>query len=200
MSPTVDGVYDTVARDYDRFYSSARYREEDRRLAGILRAALVLGRVLDLGCGTGYLLDLGIGLEVRTWDYLGVDLSSGMLRQAREKHPYHRFRKMDIQRLPASWAGRFDNVVSLFEPLNMVPAPEVAIAEAVRVLRPGGRAVLMFATPRHTQSDILKALDVPLFLNPFTAREAAAVLNGVTVGPVVKRFSPSYDLLFAGRA
>ncbi len=91
------------------------------------------GRVLDLGCGVGHSYR-----ELSPRETVGVDLDPGALAdQDRETV------QADMRRLPLA-DGSFDSVISV-QSLEHVPDPEHVLAEVVRVLAPGGRAV--FVTP-----------------------------------------------------
>jgi SAM-dependent methyltransferase len=91
------------------------------------------GRVLDLGCGVGHSFEL---LAPRTT--VGVDIDPGALAgQPRETHA------ADMRELPFADAS-FDSVVAV-QSLEHVPDPDRVLAEAARVLVPGGVAV--FVTP-----------------------------------------------------
>jgi SAM-dependent methyltransferase len=93
---------------------------------------------LDAGCGTGALtqamLDAGAGSVV------GVDRSEGFLAFAREavRDPRARFELGDLVQLPLP-SHSVDAVGSGLV-LNFVPDPAAAMAQLVRVLRPGGVA------------------------------------------------------------
>jgi SAM-dependent methyltransferase len=94
--------------------------------------------VLEVGCGTGVLTRALAGRpEVET--VVGVDLAASLLDKARELAtglPSVRFEEADARSLPFSEAS-FD--VAVFDStLSHVPEPERAVAEAFRVLRPGG--------------------------------------------------------------
>jgi SAM-dependent methyltransferase len=97
--------------------------------AGLLPA----GRVLDLGCGTGHSFRL---LEPRAT--VGVDVEAGAL--AGQERPTV---VADMRELPFADAS-FAAVLSV-QSIEHVPDPERAVAEARRVLEPGGVAV--FVTP-----------------------------------------------------
>ena len=91
------------------------------------------GRVLDLGCGVGHSYDALAPRET-----VGVDIDAAALAgQARETH------SADMRALPFA-DGSFDAVLSV-QSLEHVPDPERVLAEARRVLAPGGTAV--FVTP-----------------------------------------------------
>jgi predicted TPR repeat methyltransferase len=74
--------YEEAAAGYDGLFTRPVDRWEDDHLADLLRP-LVDGRsVLDLGCGTGWLLD-----HLAPAEYTGVDASTAMLAELSRKHP-----------------------------------------------------------------------------------------------------------------
>lgn len=85
---TASGIasgYDAVATDWDRAFGAIDdERAELTELIGSL-GRFAKKRVLDIGCGTGLTLDLGITESVR---YVGVDPSQGMLNTLVMKHPH----------------------------------------------------------------------------------------------------------------
>ena len=91
--------------------------------------------LLDLGCGAGLLAPHAARLGYR---HVGVDLVGTSLRLARE-HGVAPVRG-DVQRLPV--ADGVAHAVSAGEILEHVPDLAAAVAEACRVLRPGGTLVL----------------------------------------------------------
>jgi SAM-dependent methyltransferase len=99
--------------------------------------------VLDVGCGTGVVAITAarIGARVR-----GVDLTPELLERARENASVANveidFREGDAEALPFDDA-QFDIVLSQFGHM-FAPRPEIAIAEMLRVLKPGG--TIGFAT------------------------------------------------------
>jgi SAM-dependent methyltransferase len=94
--------------------------------------------LLDLGCGTGRVAELAAARGARV---TAVDLSAEMAARARARPALAgaRVEVMDAQAL-ALPDGAFDAVVAAFS-LMFCPRPDLALSEARRVLRPGGRLV-----------------------------------------------------------
>jgi ubiquinone/menaquinone biosynthesis C-methylase UbiE len=104
-------------------------------------------RILDLGCGTGIVARklrerLGGGARIT-----GVDASAEMIAAARTLAPEIEWREANAMSLPFDDAS-FDLVVCQHM-LQFTPDPLVALAEARRILVPGGRLVLATWRPRH---------------------------------------------------
>ncbi|MDB5104184.1 MAG: gamma-tocopherol methyltransferase [Fibrobacteres bacterium] len=91
------------------------------------------GRILDIGCGAGFLAN---ALAAEGHRVSGIDMSRGSLRIARSRSKLPAYRVADAYRLPYR-DGTFDSVTAL-DFLEHVTAPDRVIAEAARVLRPGG--------------------------------------------------------------
>lgn len=109
------------------------------------------GRFLDLGTGTGRLLELFSDLYSSG---LGIDASHDMLRVARANieragTQAAQVRHGDIYALPVSGEG-FD-VVALHQVLHYLEDPAGAIAEAARALKPGGRLLVVDFAPHELE-------------------------------------------------
>lgn len=102
------------------------------------------GRLLDMGCGTGRLC---FRFARKGYECVGVDLSDEMLATAREAASgfpvqYLKANLVDLSELPDA---SFDYAACLFSTLGMVRGAESrakVVANAFRLLRPGGRFVL----------------------------------------------------------
>jgi len=90
--------------------------------------------VLDVACGAGAVT---AAAAERGAHPVGLDISAGMLEKARRAHPELELIEGDAEALPFE-AGSFEAVVGGFV-LNHLPRPERAVAEAARVVSPGGR-------------------------------------------------------------
>jgi ubiquinone/menaquinone biosynthesis C-methylase UbiE len=116
-----------------------------------------IGRLLDIGTGTGRLLEL---LAPRVTAALGIDASRAMLALARARLAapgltHCAVRLADMYRLPLPDAG-FDAVVMQMV-LHYAEEPAGALAEAARVLRPDGRLVVVDLAA-HVRRDCVKRL------------------------------------------
>lgn len=106
----------------------------------LLEAAAVRNgvRLLDVACGPGYVATAAARLGCSV---VGIDFSSEMIALAKEMAQREtgdiEFREGDAENL-AFPNGSFDSVVMNFGMLHLAQ-PDKAIAEAFRVLRPGGR-------------------------------------------------------------
>jgi ubiquinone/menaquinone biosynthesis C-methylase UbiE len=90
-------------------------------------------RVLDVATGPGYAAERA---AARGAHPVGIDIAEGMLALARRRRPELEFRWSDAEELRFE-DGSFDAVVGGFV-VNHLPHPERAMAEAARVLAPGG--------------------------------------------------------------
>jgi ArsR family transcriptional regulator len=116
-----------------------------------------IGRMLDIGTGTGRLLEL---LAPRVSAAVGVDASRAMLalaraRLARSDLSHCTVRLADMYRLPLADAA-FELVVMQMV-LHHAEDPASALVEAARVLRPGGRLVVIDLAP-HANHECLHRL------------------------------------------
>lgn len=118
----------------DALPMAVKLRARSYELLGVRTGATVA----DVGCGGGR----AVGeLAERGARAIGVDLDPEMIAVARERWPAGEFHVGDVCELPfetGSVAGyRADKV------LHLLDDPARAVAEARRVLAPGGRAVLL---------------------------------------------------------
>ncbi len=115
-----------------------------------------LGRLLDIGTGTGRMLEL---LAPRVRHGLGVDASRAMLALARARLAelgcaHLGVRQADMYRLPLS--PGYD-VAVLQMVLHYAEDPAAVVAEAARVLAPGGR-LLIVDLAGHSRTDVIGRL------------------------------------------
>ena len=138
-SPAVAMVYDNVQAVMRRLLSTFQPPTEWLNIPSG-------GIVLDVGCGPASITASLARATGPSGLVLGVDLSEAMLARAvrAETGPQIGFLHADAQRLPLRDAT-VDVVVSMAV-LQLVPDPVAALAEMVRVLRPGGRLAVFVPT------------------------------------------------------
>lgn len=139
----------------NRFYDElgARWYDDDGHAIALLKAEAAIKveyvsralaankpqRVLDLGCGAGF---VAIPLAQAGHDVTGIDLSASTLSVARSRSTPElalRFARADVSAVPEPDAS-FDAVLAL-DLLEHVDQPAALIREAARVLKPGGQFI-----------------------------------------------------------
>lgn len=169
--------YDRIAPVYDAFEAlmeRARYRHwRDEAWAEVRER-----RILEVGVGTGRNFPHHpAGIELA-----GIDLSPEMLRRARARIDESPVRPalvlMDAQDLAFS-DGAFDGAVATFV-FCSVPDPVRGLREVRRVLRSGGRLVLL----EHVRSPNPALGRAMHWLNPVMVRITGANIDRDTVGNV----------------
>jgi ArsR family transcriptional regulator len=125
--------------------------EVERAIDGAL-GTRPLGRLVDIGTGTGRMIEL---FGPRAAHAVGIDRSSDMLRLARVKLAaagiQSSLRQGDMYALPLA-DGSADSVI-IHQVLHYAHSPAAAIAEAARVLAPGG-ALLVVDFAAHGREEL----------------------------------------------
>jgi SAM-dependent methyltransferase len=93
--------------------------------------------LLDAGCGSGLFSSMAIATGAQV---MGVDAATGLLEIARKRNPKNSFLEEDLEALP--FAENTFDVVAGFNSFQYAGSFDKALAEAKRVLKPGGRLVL----------------------------------------------------------
>jgi ubiquinone/menaquinone biosynthesis C-methylase UbiE len=142
MSKHVD--YDRIAPSYNQ-----RYGENERSGTAAALISLVhdiqAERALEVGCGTGHWL---AELKAHVSEVYGLDLSTGMLHHARATHP------TGLVRGRGGLLGLARDSLDLVYCVNAIhhfDRPRAFVAEAQRLLRPGGVLAVIGMDPRAAQ-------------------------------------------------
>jgi SAM-dependent methyltransferase len=200
------------AAGYDAFMGKVT-----SRLVGSLLAAAEVAagtRTLDVATGPGYAAAAAADLGASV---VGIDVAAAMVVLARRRRAGVDFFRAEAEALPLA-DGSFDAVVGNLAVLHF-GRPEQAVAEFVRVLRPGGRlALTTWDQPKHMRlvGVFLEAIDEaqaaplvdapagpPFFQFAVDERFAALLqdqgLTDVEVRPIaIDHPVPSADELWAG--
>jgi ubiquinone/menaquinone biosynthesis C-methylase UbiE len=142
----ITGKWDNSAGQYDLHVSHGVQTKEEKVLwMEAFRKALPEGdrlSILDVGCGTGA---MGLVLAEMGHSVTGIDLSWGMMEVGRKKNADRGlsmiFLEGDAENPPFA-DGSFDAVVNRHL-LWTLPHPDVALASWKRVVRPGGRVIVI---------------------------------------------------------
>jgi ubiquinone/menaquinone biosynthesis C-methylase UbiE len=123
------------------------------------------GRILELGCGPGYLWLENLGRIPTGWEITLSDFSAGMLEETRrnlENQRTFQFKLIDAQSIPCEDAY-FDAVIANHM-LYHVPNPPAALSEICRVLKPAGHFYAATNGARHMSemAALLTKFDVGL--------------------------------------
>ncbi len=142
------GLPESAIDDIERYYSPGRTWQS---LAAGIAALLSLGDVLDVGSGDGA---AALSLAPYCRSLTCIDTSARLIEAAKERlarHTHVRAEVADVHELPFS-AGSFD-VVLVFHTLTYAEHPARALEECARVLRPGGRLVVL-CLDQHKQLEV----------------------------------------------
>ncbi len=131
-------------------------------------------RILDVGCGTGRSRRI---YEKSATRYAGLDLSLGALRLARRRFPDAPWLQADALRLPYRAASH--DVVAFSSVLHHVPDRGAALAEAFRVLRPGGWAFAFDPNLLHPAMLLFRHPKSPLYNPEGVSPDERPLLPGV---------------------
>ncbi|MGI8525367.1 MAG: methyltransferase [Pseudolabrys sp.] len=151
----VRAVFDQYAPGFDKaLVEGLSYRAPQLLLDAVKRTGVKIkfGSVLDLGCGTGL---AGAAFRPLADRLVGVDLSSGMIAQARGKGLYDRLVEADVLQFlngEAAVAARYHLILAADVFMYLLDLASV-MAAAARVLAPGG--IFAFTVETHDGGDVL---------------------------------------------
>lgn len=169
--------YDPIAGVYaQQIYHELKDKPFDRQLLDRFAPRVRgLGPVCDLGCGPGqvarYLGDRGV-------EVFGLDLSSGMLAEAKRLNPDIAFVQGDMHALGIG-SGALAGIAAFYSIIHIPRDRAVAaLSEMQRVLRAGGLLLIAF----HLGTDVIHATEfhghaVQLEATLFTTAEMTAYLE-----------------------
>lgn len=108
----------------------------------------ISGKVIELGCGWGRGVD---ALTEACDHYTGLDKNEPLINSLQAKHPRHTFQVADLPHLTKLQDNLFDFVIT-FQVIEHVQDDHQFLAEARRVLKPGGKIFLSTVNRAYTLS------------------------------------------------
>jgi ubiquinone/menaquinone biosynthesis C-methylase UbiE len=181
--------YDRLAHEYTRrIFDELQHKPLDRELLNRFAAETAgRGQVCDMGCGPGqvarYLRDIGANV-------FGLDLSTGMLEQARQLSPDIAFHEgnmlaLDIPDQTLAGIAAFYAIVNISK--ESLP---VVFQEMARVLQPGGLLLLAFHIgdeALHEEELWGQPISMEFFLLPPLEIRCQLEAAGLTVEEIIER-------------
>ena len=143
--------YDLIAEEYDEQYDNPESRGVDEEILHHI-GSLEGKRVLDVGCGTGWLLDQYPNVVPE--QYVGIEPSEGMLRKLISKHPTF-WKRLIVAKFEDYYPlGKFDTVLML----HGVGAyqTEEDLQKLPMMLEPGGGFVVMTFNEHRLKKQIMR--------------------------------------------
>lgn len=174
-----------------RFFACGHYTPLAHALIGVLDHALAgrgVPRLLDAGCGEGHLLGMlvdGLVADGQRPRVYGFDLSKAAIRLAARRLPHAALAVANVRHAWPFAAAVFDVVLSVLAPRNGV--------EFARMLRPGGRLVIVIPGPDHLAN--LRAI-VPLL--PVSPDKESRLLGDLAGFHLQSRQEVRFPLRLAG--
>lgn len=148
---TIREDYDRLAEEYARHIADElQYKPLDQELLNRFADELKgRGEICDMGCGPGHVARY---LHQRGVTVFGLDLSPGMVQEARKLNPDIPFREGNMLALEIP-DGSLAGIVAFYAIVNLPKESLVGVfQEMQRVLRPGGLLLLAF----HIGDEILR--------------------------------------------
>ncbi len=182
--------YDRVAQEYaGRFRDEMDKKPFDRKMLDWLaEKAGGSGLVCDLGCGPGQIAGY---LHGRGTQACGIDLSAGMVRQARRLNPEIPFQQGDMRDLSEVEDNAYGGIAAFYSIIH-IPRPSVVevLREMKRVLRSRGALLLTFHIGQKTRRlDEWLGKEVSLDFHFFETEEMKGYLGaaGFELEEVIER-------------
>lgn len=145
----VKSSYDDIAPNYDSYFGGSKCVAQDKKVFSMIDYQG--GSLLDIGCGTGLVLD---NLEID--DYTGIDPSLGMLKKLLEKHLEKKDRIIHSKYEDHDFKeSRYDYIVALYGTASYLP--KNSIGGLKKLLNKGGKIILMFYKPKYIPVTYKKA-------------------------------------------
>ena len=181
-------TFDRLSKYYDRFMRIFFPIGEEGRVRIVER--LETGSVIDVGCGTGTLLGIASAKGLRCF---GIDLSEGMLGQAKVNAPYANLSIASFYDIPFP-NDYFDYVVATNTLSGTFIRTREAVIEMIRVCREGG-SVLLAEWPVAQKATIKESIIVKLAsLNDDAPKNYMNIFRKLGLEPEVEHLDKRYSI------
>ena len=144
MTSDVQDSYDRVAKEYvQHIYDELKNKPFDRKMLDwLIEKVNRLGTICDMGCGPGQIAHY---LHEHGADTCGVDLSLGMITEARQLNPDIPFQQGNMLALTDIPDSAFGGIAAFYSIVH-IPREQVsqALSEFKRVLAPNGVLLMAF--------------------------------------------------------
>lgn len=141
MQTNSEEFWDYIAKKWEK---NGHIR--DRSSEFVEAAKYIKGNVLEVGFGTGSFCKY-----IPNVQYMGMDISQGMVDNARINYPDHLFLKVDLEKLPSKqWQDAFGTVVC-FQTLEHFHEPDlIKVMDKLKII---SRYQLIFSVPNGIPTD-----------------------------------------------
>jgi ubiquinone/menaquinone biosynthesis C-methylase UbiE len=138
--------YDKIANEYNQRYPSTQQWERGQALLQLARQHKAVS-ILEVGSGTGYWLGL---LSQVTPSIFGMDFSMGMLQESKKSAGLLKLTRATALRLP--YQNESFDLIYCVDAIHHFGDHRAFIAEAFRVLKPGGALAVIGHDPHETNA------------------------------------------------
>ncbi len=169
---SVKAYMDKIAPEREKWIRRNRYYYQD--LLKMLRYNIPENRnILEIGCGTGYILN---ALKPRLG--VGIDISPKMLEQAKKKYPHLKFINMDAGRL--TFKEKYDYII-ITDTLGYIEDIQQVFKELKKIVHPDTRVIItahsFLWTPCLSLAELLHLKMPVIRLNWLSTNDVANLLH-----------------------
>lgn len=149
-NPKTIETYDRIAKRFsDSHFDTSFWKKE----FGIFKKLMRGKKVIDIGCGAGR--DAVLFMK-HNFDYIGIDASAGMLREARKRVRGGKFVKMDFYELKFS-PSVFDGFWAAASILHIPKSKVTKVLCNIRqILKPGGIGFISLKEKRSLDEGVVR--------------------------------------------
>ena len=142
--------YDRVAAEYTaRIADELSHKPFDRKMLDWLSKKAGSGLICDMGCGPGH---IAAYLQSQGAEVCGIDLSPGMIEQAKVRHPNIPFAVDDMMTLATISDASYSGIAAFYTLIHLTREQlPTAMRQLWRVLKPGGVMLASFHIGQETR-------------------------------------------------